>query len=233
MWPSGPTAQGRETGQREGCDSRGREEGCSVGLRLRDLLPRSSRSTKRAIPHKAGVAEIGGALRGLLRPFPSDHRPAGVPRLDSSRADSGNGLKIPIQQLRKTSSLPGPAYPDDAGLDLRAGVSGVISAGEWSSVPVGIALALPAGTVGLVVPRSGLALRYGISVLNSPGMIDPGFRGEVHVLLSNMSSAPFTFDVGDRIAQLVLFAHTLVEWVLVDSLPDSPRGRDGFGASGT
>lgn len=83
------------------------------------------------------------------------------------------------------------------------------------------------------MPRSGLALRYGISVLNSPGVIDPGFRGEVHVLLSNMSSAPFTFEVGDRIAQLILVTNTLVEWVVVDNLPGSPRGQAGFGASGT
>jgi dUTP pyrophosphatase len=135
-------------------------------------------------------------------------------------------------QLLEGVPLPGAAHGDDAGLDLRAAVGGVVSPGEWTSVPVGIALALPSGTVGLVVPRSGLALQHGVSVLNSPGVIDPGFRGEVHVLLSNSSTVPFAFEVGDRIAQLILITHSVVEWVVVDTLPPSDRGDDGLGASG-
>ncbi len=99
-------------------------------------------------------------------------------------------------------------------------------------VPTGLAVAIPEGHVGLVAPRSGLAVRHGIGVVNGPGVVDAGFRGEVHVLLINHSSAPFEFERGERIAQLVVVPVVEQEFEEVDVLPPTRRGDDGFGSTG-
>ena len=99
-------------------------------------------------------------------------------------------------------------------------------------VPTGIAVAIPEGHVGLVSPRSGLAARHAVSVVNGPGVVDAGFRGEIHVILINHGADPVEFARGDRIAQLVVVPIPETEWEPVDTLPDTPRGEGGFGSSG-
>jgi dUTP pyrophosphatase len=99
-------------------------------------------------------------------------------------------------------------------------------------VPTGVSIALPAGYVGLVHPRSGLALKHGITVLNSPGTIDAGYRGEIMVTLFNSSAEPFEIEAGDRIAQLLIQKVERAEFIAVESLPDSDRGQAGFGSTG-
>ena len=135
--------------------------------------------------------------------------------------------------LSKGARLPMRAHDGDAGLDLYAAEAATIAPGERASVGTGVAVALPPGTAGLVVPRSGLAARHGIALVNAPGIIDAGYRGELRVLLLNTDRAePFAVAVGDRIAQLVVVRVAPLEPVAVDDLPDSPRGNGGFGSSG-
>lgn len=128
---------------------------------------------------------------------------------------------------------PRYATPGDAGADLRSAIDTVISPGERVLVPTGVAIALPEGFVGLIHPRSGLALRHGLSIVNTPGTIDAGYRGEIKVLLINLDPRePIQIQRGDRIAQLVVQRFETVEFVAVDELPDSERGADGYGSSG-
>jgi dUTP pyrophosphatase len=108
-----------------------------------------------------------------------------------------------------------------------------IGPGARELVPTGVAIALPAGFVGLVHPRSGLALKYGVTVLNSPGTIDAGYRGEIMVTLFNSSSEPFDVEVGDRIAQLLIQSVEQANFIPVAKLPDTDRGQAGFGSTGT
>jgi len=117
-------------------------------------------------------------------------------------------------------------------VDLHARTPARLDPGERAVVPTGIAVAIPMGFAGLVTPRSGLAARHGISVVNGPGLIDAGYRGEIKVVLVNLSSEPFTIDRGDRIAQLVVVPVAIQEFVVVDELPDSGRGSGGFGSTG-
>ena len=125
------------------------------------------------------------------------------------------------------------AYAGDAGLDLHAAEEAVLEPGERASVGTGIAVEVPPGHAALVLPRSGLADRHGIALVNAPGLIDSGYRGEVRVLLLNTDrSEPFTVSVGDRIAQLVLVRVETPPVVEVDELSDSERGQGGFGSSG-
>jgi dUTP pyrophosphatase len=125
------------------------------------------------------------------------------------------------------------AYAGDAGLDLHAAQDTVIAPGERTSVGTGIAVEIPSGQAGLVLPRSGLADRHGIALVNAPGLIDSGYRGEIRVLLLNTDRhAPFTVSVGDRIAQLVLVRIETPPVVEVDELGESERGQGGFGSSG-
>ncbi len=143
-------------------------------------------------------------------------------------------LKVPVVQLDSDLALPVYATPGDAGLDLRARESVTIGAGGGRAlVPCGLAIALPSGHAGFVQPRSGLALRHGVTVLNSPGLIDSGYRGELKVLLINTDPAE-DFEVvrGERIAQLVVQRVEHVELEAVDSLDDSHRGEGGFGHTG-
>jgi dUTP diphosphatase len=142
-------------------------------------------------------------------------------------------LRLPV--LRIDPDLPVPTYarPDDAGLDLRAAETVTLKPGDRMLVATGIALALPSGVAGLVVPRSGLALRHGVTLLNTPGLIDAGYRGEIKVLLVNHGTAAVTLQRGDRVAQLVVQRVEHVVLAPVPALPDSPRGAGGFGSTGT
>ena len=142
-------------------------------------------------------------------------------------------MKIPFLRLDPELSAPQRAHHDDAGIDLSARVDTVIGPGEWATVPTGIAVAIPEGHAGLVAPRSGLAARHGISVVNGPGVVDSGYRGEIKVILINHGSDPIELSRGDRIAQLLVVPVQLPELVEVDELSDSVRGAGGFGSSGT
>ena len=128
--------------------------------------------------------------------------------------------------------IPAYAKAGDAGADLKASEAGSIAPGARSLVPTGISIALPDGFVGLVHPRSGLAVKHGITVLNTPGTIDSGYRGEVKVILLNTSDEEFVFERGERIAQLVIQRYEKAEFVEVTQLPQTERGEGGFGSSG-
>lgn len=128
--------------------------------------------------------------------------------------------------------LPTRAYADDAGLDLTACERVELAPGGRALVGTGLAVAIPEGHAGFVQPRSGLAVKHGISILNSPGLIDSGYRGELKVTLLNTDLAePFVVEPGMRIAQLVILAVPQLELVAVDELPESERGARGFGSS--
>jgi dUTP pyrophosphatase len=145
----------------------------------------------------------------------------------------GAGIPVPIKRLDHDLPLPGYAHPGDAGADLHSAIELTLEPGERALVPTGVALALPEGYVGLVHPRSGLAARHGITIVNAPGTVDAGYRGEVLVNLVNLDPRePFTVRRGDRIAQLVVQRVERVAFVEVDSLEDSQRGDTGHGASG-
>jgi dUTP pyrophosphatase len=142
---------------------------------------------------------------------------------------------LEIQVLRLDPHLPAPAYahPGDAGADLLTTVDVTLAPGERVLVPTGIAIALPQGYVALVHPRSGLAARHGLSIVNTPGTVDAGYRGEVKVLLVNLDPhEPIELHRGDRIAQLVVQRVERAAFVEVDSLPDSLRGTGGYGSTG-
>nr|WP_218842727.1 dUTP diphosphatase [Nocardioides marinus] len=144
------------------------------------------------------------------------------------------GLPVPVVRLDPDLPLPGYAHPGDAGADLHTTVDVVLAPGERALVPTGIALALPEGYVGLVHPRSGLAARHGVSIVNTPGTVDAGYRGEVKVLLVNLDPRePVELRRGERIAQLVVQRVERAAFVEVDALPDSARGTGGYGSTGT
>ncbi|MEI7759228.1 MAG: dUTP diphosphatase [Thermoleophilia bacterium] len=140
---------------------------------------------------------------------------------------------LKVQRLRPDAVLPTRAHSGDAGLDLSACETTTIGPGQRALVATGLALELPEGHVGLVVPRSGLALRHGISLVNTPGVIDEGYRGEVRVIMLNTDATqPFTVEPGMRVAQLLVMPVPRVEVVEVMDLTDSARGEGGFGSSG-
>ena len=145
-----------------------------------------------------------------------------------------DGLSIPVVRLDPDLPLPAHARPGDAGVDVMARVDVTLApAGGRALVPTGIAFALPEGYAGFVQPRSGLALKHGVTVLNSPGLIDCGYRDELKVLLVNLDPVePFEIHRGDRIAQLVVQAGAEVRWSTVEALPSSERGSGGFGHTG-
>ncbi len=132
-------------------------------------------------------------------------------------------------------ALPGYATEQSAGMDLLAAIEAevVLAPGERRLIPSGIAIALPAGLEAQVRPRSGLALKHGVTVLNSPGTVDADYRGEIGVILINLGQEPFTIQRGDRIAQLVIASHAQARWRVVEALEDSARGAGGFGSTGT
>jgi dUTP diphosphatase len=143
-------------------------------------------------------------------------------------------IELQIQRLREEAVFPERAYSGDAGLDLAACERVELAPGERAVVGTGIAVAIPEGYAGFVQPRSGLADRHGISIVNSPGLIDSGYRGEIKVILLNTDgSDPFVVEQGMRIAQLVVLAVPRVEVVQMDGLPETERGARGHGSSGT
>ena len=142
-------------------------------------------------------------------------------------------IELPVRRLREDAVLPERAYAGDAGLDLAACEQHELGPGERAVVGTGLAVAIPEGYAGFVQPRSGLAARHGLSVVNAPGLIDSGYRGELQVTLLNTDrEQSFTVEPGMRIAQLVVLPVPEVELVEVDELPSSERGAAGFGSSG-
>ena len=138
-----------------------------------------------------------------------------------------------VTKLRADAVLPSRAHDGDAGLDLTACESVTIGAGERATVGTGLAVEIPDGHAGLVTPRSGLALRHGLSIVNAPGVIDAGYRGEVRVVLLNTDrEQPFTVEPGMRIAQLLVVPALVVDVVEVGDLTETLRGESGFGSSG-
>ena len=145
------------------------------------------------------------------------------------------GLGLPVAVVRLDPGLPLPSYahPGDAGADLMSTVDLVLAPGERALVPTGIALALPEGYVALVHPHSGLAARHGLSIVNTPGTIDAGYRGEIKVLLVNHDrTQPVELKRGDRIAQLVVQRFERAIFTEVGALPESVRGAGGYGSTG-
>jgi dUTP pyrophosphatase len=140
--------------------------------------------------------------------------------------------ELPIQRLHDEAVAPAQAYPGDAGLDLSACERVELGPGERAVVGTGLAVAIPEGHAGFVQPRSGLAAEHGITILNSPGLIDAGYRGELRVVLHNTDlKTPFVVEPGMRIAQLVVLPLAEIEPVEVGELPASERGVRGFGSS--
>lgn len=138
-----------------------------------------------------------------------------------------------MRLLSDAATMPARTHEGDAGLDLYAAEPAILGPGDRASVATGIALEIPAGHAGLVLPRSGLAARHGIALVNAPGLIDSGYRGEVRVLLLNTdASEPFEIGAGDRIAQLVITPVAVAEPVAAAELSASARGEGGFGSSG-
>jgi dUTP pyrophosphatase len=141
-------------------------------------------------------------------------------------------IELPIQRLREDAVVPARAYAGDAGLDLAACERVELGPGQRASVPTGLAVAIPGGFAGFVQPRSGLAARHGITIVNTPGLVDSGYRGELKVVLLNTDAREtFTVEPGMRIAQLVVLPVPELEPVVVDELPASERGVRGFGSS--
>jgi dUTP pyrophosphatase len=144
------------------------------------------------------------------------------------------GLPVPVMLLSPAARLPERAYEHDAAWDLCAAEEATLRPLERAVVGTGIALGLPSHLAALTLPRSGLAARHGVSIVNAPGLIDPGYRGEVRIILLNTDkTAEFHVAVGDRIAQLLFLPLTAVALVRSDALDDTHRGERGFGSSGT
>ncbi len=142
-------------------------------------------------------------------------------------------VSVPVKRLDKTLDMPAYAYVGDAGLDLRAAEEATLRPFERKLVSCGIAMAIPQGYAGFVLPRSGLAAKHGISIVNAPGLIDSNYRGEIKAILVNLDSEqPFEVKHGDRIAQLVIMATPAVTLSETDELSETDRGAGGFGSSG-
>lgn len=141
-------------------------------------------------------------------------------------------MDLPIRILTEGCD-PSRAHASDAGLDLRAAEAFILGPGERRMVPAGVAVAIPDGHVGLVAPRSGLGAKYGVTLANSVGVIDAGYRGELKMPLVNHGDGKVEFQRGDRIAQLLIMPIALPDVRVVDELPDGDRGHGGFGSTGT
>jgi dUTP diphosphatase len=141
-------------------------------------------------------------------------------------------IKLPVKRLDPSIELPAYAREGDAGLDLRASHDATLEPGGRGLVGTGLAVAIPPGYAGLVLPRSGLALSQGVTVLNAPGLVDAGYRGELKVLLVNHGDKPVTVRRGERVAQLVVQSVERAEPIEVGELPASERGAGGFGSTG-
>ena len=143
-------------------------------------------------------------------------------------------MELPFKRLNDVAALPQAQHPGDAGLDLRSTAAVSVAPGERVMIPTGVAVAIPAGHAGLVLPRSGLASKHGLTLANAPGLIDAGYRGEVICAVVNLDpSTSVEIGVGDRIAQLVIIAVPSVDPAWVEDLPGSVRGEGGFGSTGS
>jgi dUTP pyrophosphatase len=142
-------------------------------------------------------------------------------------------IDVAVRRLRPDALVPEQAYEGDAGLDLSACEAVVLQPGGRAVVPTGLAVEIPEGHAGFVQPRSGLAAQHGIGIVNSPGLIDSGYRGEIRVVLLNTGDEPFAVEPGMRIAQLVVVPVAAVRVIEVDELAVSERGSRGFGSSAT
>lgn len=148
--------------------------------------------------------------------------------------DGDNGeVKIPLRRLDPDLPIPRHARTGDAGVDLYAREAVVLAPGERRLVPTGVAVAIPDGHAGIVTPRSGLALRWGIGIVNAPGVVDSGYRGELAIILINLGSEPVPIERGDRIAQLLVVPVSSLEFEPVEDLEESDRGAAGFGSTGS
>lgn len=142
-------------------------------------------------------------------------------------------MDLRFQRVRPEGQLPVAHHPGDAGLDLRAAVDAIVAPGERAMIPTGVAVAIPEGHAGLVLPRSGLAAKHGLTLANAPGLIDAGYRGEVICAVVNLDpSDPVEVSTGDRIAQLVIVALPAVRPAWAEALPETVRGDGGFGSTG-
>jgi dUTP pyrophosphatase len=150
----------------------------------------------------------------------------------SAGAEDGAPLRVRLARVRPHAVLPERAYEHDAAFDLSAAEPAVLDPGGRATVPTGVAIELPARSCALVLPRSGLAARHGITLLNAPGLIDAGYRGELQVVVHNTAGEPFAVEQGMRIAQLLVLPLPPVRLELVDALAESQRGARGFGSSG-
>ena len=143
-------------------------------------------------------------------------------------------MDLPFTRVRPEGQLPRAQHPGDAGLDLCAAEGVTVKPGERAMVPIGVAVAIPDGHAGLVLPRSGLASKKGLTLANAPGLIDPGYRGEVFCAVVNLDRhEPVEISAGDRIAQLVIVALPDLSPAFVEELPETTRGAGGFGSTGT
>jgi dUTP pyrophosphatase len=162
------------------------------------------------------------------------HQPAAGPAAGTASASpAADAVPVLIKRLDPGLPLPARAHPGDAGVDLRTAVEVVLAPGERALVPTGVAIALPQGYAAFVHPRSGLAARHGVTIVNAPGTVDAGYRGEIRVSLLNTDRAqPVRFERGDRIAQLVIQRVACPEFHEVQALPGSARAAGGFGSTG-
>ena len=144
-----------------------------------------------------------------------------------------DNVRVPIKMLSRDAQIPHMAYNGDAGVDLRSVERIVLEPQERAMVATGLAIALPEGYAGFVLPRSGLAAKLGISIVNAPGLIDSNYRGELKVILLNTDpDKSFTIEIGDRIAQLIVMPVPTINFEQVEELTESQRGESGFGSSG-
>lgn len=142
-----------------------------------------------------------------------------------------NCINVKFVKMNSQAIIPTKAYPDDAGFDLFATVEQTILPGEYKKIPIGLGLQLPPWTEAQIRPRSGLAAKFGITVLNTPGTVDAGYRGEIQVVLINHGKNPFEVNIGMRIAQMVIQPVYPVDLIEVENLDDTPRGTGGFGST--
>lgn len=141
-------------------------------------------------------------------------------------------LKVKIQRLDNSLPLPSYKTPFSAGMDLYSRIDVVLKRGEITLVPTGVAISLPEGYEAQIRPRSGLALKHGLTLLNTPGTIDADYRGEIALIMINVGKEDFVVEKGMRLAQMVITRYEKVEFEEVDALPDSQRGTGGFGSTG-
>ena len=143
-----------------------------------------------------------------------------------------NKLQITVQKLDADVKMPGYAHDGDAGLDLYSTINHTLNPGERVLIPTGLKMAIPHGYEGQVRPKSGLALKHGLTVLNTPGTVDAPYRGEVGVILINLGKEPFRIERGMRIAQIIIARHARAVWREVSTLDETARGAGGFGSTG-